>query len=101
MSRDFSTVVDDFESERPKTRAPGLHFDIKRFLSLRLFLVLAIALVLALPFAIAGWFAAPDVYTATAVIQFRSQTGGFLEQSGTGSNAVSYEKFVGSELAKL
>jgi polysaccharide biosynthesis transport protein len=101
MSRDFSTVVDDFDQDRPKTRAPGVHFDIKRFLSLRLFSVLAITLILALPLAISGWFAAPDVYTATAVIQFRSQSGSILEQGGPRSGGASYESFVTTELAKL
>ncbi len=100
MSRDFSTVVDDFTSDRPKTRAPGIHFDIKRFLNLRLLSVVVIAAVLSLPLAIAGWFAAPDVFTASAVLHFSSVDVNFLDQ--TNNNAtVSYEKFVGTELAKL
>lgn len=101
MSRDFSTVVDDFGPERPKTRVPGIHFDIKRFVSLRALPVILITVVLAVPFAVLGWFAAPDVYTASAVLHFRSVVGSILEQGSGSAATVSYEKFVGTELAKL
>lgn len=99
MSRDFSTVVDDHGSERPKTRAPGIHFDIKRFLNLRLVSVIVIAAVLMGPFALAGWFSAPYTYTATAVLQFRSSNDGIIGQDSNGIAA--YDKYVGTELAKI
>lgn len=100
MSRDFSTIVEDYGSERPKTRAPGFHFDLKRFLNLRLLSVIAITAVLAGPLAVLGWFAAPDVYTASAVLQFRSVVDEIIDRGAAGG-AVAYDKFVGTELAKL
>ncbi len=101
MSRDFSTVVDDFAPERSTTRSPGLHFDVKRFISLRLLSVIIIGSLLCVPFAVVGWFAAPDVYTASAVIQFRSVVAGILDSGRSGGPTVNYGTFVGTELARL
>lgn len=101
MSRDFSTVVDDFAPERPTTRTPGLHFDVKRFISLRLLSVIIIGSLLCIPFAVVGWFAAPDVYTASAVIQFSSVDTVILDSGRSGRQTVNYGTFVGTELARL
>lgn len=100
MSRDFSTVVDDTPSEKPGTRTPGLHFDIKRFFSLRMPVIMLISAVLAVPFALAGWVLTPVEFTAMAQIQFRSLTNTFTDNSAA-SNSAEYEKFVNTEIAKL
>jgi capsular exopolysaccharide synthesis family protein len=101
MSRDFSTVVDDSPSEKPSTRAPGLHFDVKRFFSLRMPGVILIAAVLAVPFSLAGWIMTPVEFTAIAQIQYRSAKSGFADVGNAGSNAADYDKFVNTEIAKL
>ncbi|MCF6286484.1 MAG: AAA family ATPase, partial [Candidatus Hydrogenedentes bacterium] len=103
MSRDFSTVADDFDSDRPRvqTKTPGLHFSIKNFVSLRLFSVVLISAALSLPLAVAGWFIVPDVYTASAVIQFGSVVDRILDQRAGNAATISYAQFVGTELAKI
>lgn len=101
MSRDFSTVIDDAPSEKHTTRAPGLHFDIKRFFSLRLPAIIIISVVLAVPFALAGWMMTSVQYSARAQIQYRYNQGGFSETSQSTSSTVAYEKFVNTELNKL
>lgn len=100
MSRDFSTVVDDTPAEKPGTRTPGLHFDIKRFFSLRSPGVLLIAAILAVPFALAGWILTPVEFSAIAQIQYSSGNNSFTEGGNSGRSA-EYEKFVNTEIAKL
>ena len=101
MSRDFSTVVDDTPSEKPGTRTPGLHFDVKRFFSLRMPGILLIAAVLVVPFSLAGWFLTPIEFTAMAQIQYRSINNTFSDPGNAGGNSAEYEKFVNTEIAKL
>lgn len=100
MSRDFSTVVDDTPAEKPGTRTPGLHFDIKRFFSLRLPGVLLVACILAVPFALSGWILTPVEFSAIAQIQYRSGNQSFTDGANV-SRAAEYEKFVNTEIAKL
>ena len=101
MSRDFSTVVDDTPGDKPSTRTPGLHFDVKRFFSLRLPGVLLIAAVLAVPFSLAGWFFTPVEFSAIAQIQYKSLQGRFSDVGTAGNNSAEYDKFVNTEMAKL
>ena len=101
MSRDFSTVVDDSPSEKPTTRTPGLHFDVKRFFSLRMPSVILIATVLAVPLSIAGWILTPVQFSAIAQIQYRSIQGKFADVGNAGGGSAEYDKFVNTEIAKL
>lgn len=101
MSRDFSTVVDDTPSEKQGTRTPGLHFDIKRFFSLRMPVVLLISSVLAVPFALAGWVLTPVEFTAVAQIQIKSLTTTFADLNNAAGSSAEYEKFVNTQIAKL
>jgi len=101
MSRDFSTVVDDTPSEKQGTRTPGLHFDIKRFFSLRMPVVLLISSVLAVPFALAGWVLTPVEFTAIAQIQFRSLNATFADLNSAAGSSAEYEKFVNTQIAML
>ena len=100
MSRDFSTVVDDTPIEKQGTRTPGLHFDIKRFFSLRMPVILLISGVLAVPFALAGWVLTPVEFTAMAQVQYRSLTNSFADNNAAG-NSAEYEKFVNTQIAML
>ena len=100
MSRDFSTVVDDTPIEKQGTRTPGLHFDIKRFFSLRMPVILLISGVLAVPFALAGWVLTPVEFTAMAQVQYRSLTNSFADNNAAG-NSAEYEKFVNTQMAML
>jgi capsular exopolysaccharide synthesis family protein len=101
MSRDFSTVVDDTPSEKPSTRTPGLHFDIKRFFSLRMPGILLITAVLAVPFSLAGWLITPVEFSAMAQIQYRSTNNTFSDINSGGGTTAEYDKFVNTEIAKL
>ncbi len=101
MSRDFSTVVDDTPSEKQGTRTPGLHFDIKRFFSLRMPVVLLISSVLAVPFALAGWVLTPVEFTAVTQIQFRSLNATFADLNNAVGSSSEYEKFVNTQIATL
>ena len=100
MSRDFSTVVDDTPIEKQGTRTPGVHFDIKRFFSLRMPVILLISGVLAVPFALAGWVLTPVEFTAMAQVQYRSLTNSFADNNAAG-NSAEYEKFVNTQIAML
>ncbi|MBX3180659.1 MAG: AAA family ATPase [Candidatus Hydrogenedentes bacterium] len=99
MSRDFSTVVDDFASEKKTPAVSPLHFDFKRFLSLRLPGVILVGVILAIPLAIAGWFLTPVEFTASAQILYRSTSGGIVERSARSLG--DYDKFVNTEIAKI
>lgn len=101
MSRDFSTVVDDFGSDKKPTGVPALHFDIKRFINLRLPMILIIGVVLAIPLSMAGWFLTPVEFTASAQIQYRSVPGGIADVSKSSGSSADYDKFVNTEIAKL
>lgn len=101
MSRDFSTVVDDTPSEKPGTRTPGLHFDIKRFFSLRMPVILLISCVLAVPFALAGWVLTPVEFTAVAQIQIKSLNTTFADLNSAAGSSAEYEKFVNTQIATL
>lgn len=101
MSRDFSTVADDFASEKKPSGSPAFHFDPKRFLNLRLPAIAIISLVLGLPLALAGWFLTPVEFTATAQIQYRSIGTGIVQNDLSRSGAGDYAKFVNTEIAKL
>lgn len=101
MSRDFSTVVDDFASERQAPSAPSLHFDLKRFINLRLPSIVIIGFMLAIPLSLAGWFLTPVEFTAAAQILYRTTQGGMVDGGDSRATSGDYTKFVNTEIAKL
>jgi len=101
MSRDFSTVVDDFASESKAPTTPALHFDIKRFINLRLPSIMIIGFSLAVPLGLAGWFLTPVEFTASAQILYRSLQSTFVDNGDSRATSGDYTKFVNTEIAKL
>ena len=101
MSRDFSTVVDDFAADKPATGAPSLHFDVKRFINLRLPAIAIIGISLAIPLGLAGWFLTPVEFTATAQILYRSTQVGIVDRGDSRALSGDYGMFVNTEIAKL
>ena len=100
MTKEFSTILDDFDGGAAQSEGTGFQLDIKRLLVLRAPLIVGVAFVLAVPAMIAGWFLTPVVYTATGQIRYS-----MVRQTVTGTNTSAsqpnYTSFVDTEIRQL
>ncbi|MBI2423881.1 MAG: AAA family ATPase [Candidatus Hydrogenedentes bacterium] len=100
MSKDFSTVVDDFQQDSGVSKAPrGPSFNLKRLITMRLPIMILVGIGLAIPLSIAAWILSPVKYTAVAQLRYSYVQPRILDTSNSNSaRSVNYDKYVATEI---